>query len=246
MEKQADSNFFPNWNLYDSCWCLCNDWTCDHKVSIVLPTKASIIIALNTRTLLGKTKRQSCWRCRPHPFVLFLNCFLISKHKLNVLLDLRFRIPVSKTCGPFIDYENMSQIFMEGILKLKEGHVFWTIFTSFTKPAIVGGILLTMSVIVYYLRAKAHGQIAKVKLLKEMLYLEAKDKEFLLGNISRLAQGKELSFNFKEEEEQIVEEPDMPIDGFADRDWKYENNLARNLRLDFEHIPTTSGYTSAL
>lgn len=154
---------------------------------------------------------------------------------------------MSKTCGPFIEYEDMSSIFMEGILKLKEGHIFWKIFTSLTKPAIVGGILLTMSVIVYYLRARAQGQIAKVKLLKEMLYLEAKDKEFLLGNLSRLAQGKEISMNFREEDEdRISDEPDIPIDGFADRDWKFENNLARNLRLDFEHIPTTSGYTSAL
>lgn len=153
---------------------------------------------------------------------------------------------MSTTCGPFSEYENMSQIFMEGILKLKQDEVFWKICTSVTKPAIVGGILLTMCVIVYYLRAKAHGQIAKVKLLKEMLYLEAKDKEFLLGNISRLAQGKDISFNFHEDEDPVTEEPEMPIDGFADSDWKYENNLARNLRLDFEHIPTTSGYTSAL
>lgn len=79
-----------------------------------------------------------------------------------------------------------------------------------------------------------------------MLYLEAKDKEFLLGNISRLAQGKDLSLTFHEGEEREVEEPEMPIDGYADDTWKYENNLARNLRLDFEHIPTTSGYTSAL
>lgn len=137
---------------------------------------------------------------------------------------------------------------MEGILKLKEGHIFWKIFTSLTKPAIVGGILLFMCVMVYYLRAKAQGQIAKVKLLKEMLYLEAKDKEFLLGNISRLAQGKDLSLTLQEgeEEKEEPEEPEMPIDGFADATWKYENNLARNLRLDFEHIPTTSNYTSAL
>lgn len=137
----------------------------------------------------------------------------------------------------------MSQIFMEGILKLKEGQVFWKIFTSFTKPAFVGGILLTMCVTVYYLRAKAHSQIAKVKLLKEMLYLEAKDKEFLLGNISRLSQGKNLALNLHDDEDH-TSEPEMPIDGFADDDWKFENNLARNLRLDFEHIPTTSGYTS--
>lgn len=100
-----------------------------------------------------------------------------------------------------------------------------------------------MCVSVYYLRAKAHSQIAKVKLLKEMLYLEAKDKEFLLGNISRLSQGKSLALNLHEEEDH-VSEPEMPLDGFADDDWKFENNLARNLRLDFEHIPTTSGYTS--
>lgn len=153
---------------------------------------------------------------------------------------------MSHTCGPFKKYDDMSQIFIEGILKLKEGHIFWKIFTSLTKPAIVGGILLFMSVMVYYLRAKAQGQIAKVKLLKEMLYLEAKDKEFLLGNISRLAQGKDLSLTFQEGGEREPEEPEMPIDGFADETWKYENNLARNLRLDFEHIPTTSGYTSAL
>ncbi|KAL7027024.1 hypothetical protein ACKWTF_005263 [Chironomus riparius] len=153
------------------------------------------------------------------------------------------KIPVSKTCGPFRNYTDISEIFMDGILKLKEGQFFWKIFTSFTKPAFVGGILLTMCVSVYYLRAKAHGQIAKVKLLKEMLYLEAKDKEFLLGNISRLAQGKSLSMNLHYEDDHISE-PEMPIDGFADDDWKYENNLVRNLRLDFEHIPTTSGYTS--
>ncbi|CAO1412107.1 unnamed protein product [Diamesa hyperborea] len=156
-------------------------------------------------------------------------------------------IPVSKDCGPFRNYGVIFTILMEGILKLKEGHIFWKIVTSLTKPGVVGGILLTFCVIVYYLRAKANAQISRVKLLKQMLYMEAKDKEFLLGNISRLAQGKELSFNLNDDEELIMQEPEIPIDGFAESNetWKYENNLARNLRLDFEHIPTTSGYTSA-
>lgn len=43
-----------------------------------------------------------------------------------------------------------------------------------------------MSVLVYYLRAKSKAHIAMVKLLKEMLYLEGKDKEFLLANIKKL------------------------------------------------------------
>lgn len=33
-----------------------------------------------------------------------------------------------------------------------------------------------------------------VKLLKEMLYLEAKDKEFLLTNITRVTQGKGITY----------------------------------------------------
>lgn len=46
------------------------------------------------------------------------------------------------------------------------------------------------SVLVYYLRSKSMARIAMVKLLKDMLYLEAKDKEFLLTNITRVTQGK--------------------------------------------------------
>lgn len=45
------------------------------------------------------------------------------------------------------------------------------------------------SVLVYYLRSKSKARIAMVKLLKEMLIIEAKDKEFLLVNITRVSQG---------------------------------------------------------
>jgi len=38
----------------------------------------------------------------------------------------------------------MFQIFIEGILALKEGNVFWQIIMSITKPAVIAGILLTM------------------------------------------------------------------------------------------------------
>lgn len=45
-----------------------------------------------------------------------------------------------------------------------------------------------VSVLVYYLRSKSRARIEMVKLLKEMLYIEAKDKEFLLANITRVTQ----------------------------------------------------------
>lgn len=44
------------------------------------------------------------------------------------------------------------------------------------------------SVLVYYIRSKSKARIAMVKMLKQMIYIEAKDKEFLLGKITRVTQ----------------------------------------------------------
>lgn len=44
------------------------------------------------------------------------------------------------------------------------------------------------SVLVYYLRSKSKARIEMVKLLKQMLFIEAKDKEFLLANITRVTE----------------------------------------------------------
>lgn len=46
------------------------------------------------------------------------------------------------------------------------------------------------SVGVYYLRSKSKARIGMVKILKEMLSLEAMDKAFLLSNITHITQGK--------------------------------------------------------
>lgn len=105
------------------------------------------------------------------------------------------QIIVSKSCGPFRGKGYMFGILTDGILQLKEEHLFWRIITVIAKPAVVGGILIAMGVLVYYLRAKAKAQIAMVKLLKEMLFFEGQDKEFLLSNISRVTQGKEWLFD---------------------------------------------------
>jgi transmembrane channel-like protein len=105
-----------------------------------------------------------------------------------------FRVKSSEVCGPFRDHEYMYQVFMEGILRLKHDQLFFRILISVTKPAVVGGVILTLCVIVYYLRAKSRAQIAMVGLLREMLFFEAKDKEFLLSNITKLTHGKEWLF----------------------------------------------------
>uniref|UniRef100_A0A182QU36 TMC domain-containing protein n=1 Tax=Anopheles farauti TaxID=69004 RepID=A0A182QU36_9DIPT len=145
------------------------------------------------------------------------------------------QVPVTDTCGPFRGTQYMYQLFMQGILKLREEHLFWRVFVYITKPAIIGGVLLTMGVATYYLRAKSRAQIAKVKLLKELLCMEAKDKEFLLANLSKVARGKECT---EHAQQQLAERIELVagarLNGTADKyytdpcaTWRYEDSPRR-------------------
>lgn len=93
-----------------------------------------------------------------------------------------------------------------------QNHFLWQLIMFLIRPAAIGLLLLTLwqvfiltlissvfeliviftfsshSGLVYYLRSKSKARIEMVKLLKEMLYIEAKDKEFLLANITRVTQ----------------------------------------------------------
>jgi len=127
-------------------------------------------------------------------------------------------VQVSELCGPFRGHDFMFQVFVEGMLELRDGHWFWRLILIVTKPAVIGGILLLMCVIVYYLRSKSKARIAMVKLLKEMLQLEAKDKEFLLSNITRITEGKDWLYdhiNFDDPKDVNIENSST---------WNYKNN----------------------
>lgn len=84
----------------------------------------------------------------------------------------------------------MYQILVDGILELREENMVWRILMLITRPAIMGGLLLAMCVIIYYLRAKSKSRIAMVSILKDMLYLEAKDKEHLRALTDKETNGK--------------------------------------------------------
>uniref|UniRef100_A0A8D8DI82 Transmembrane channel-like protein 5 n=1 Tax=Culex pipiens TaxID=7175 RepID=A0A8D8DI82_CULPI len=156
------------------------------------------------------------------------------------------KVPVSDVCGPFRGNQYMYKLFMEGILKLRQEHIFWKIFVYVTKPAIIGGVLLTMGVITYYLRAKSKAQIAKVKLLKELLCMEAKDKEFLLANISKITRGKEWNFDKdllngrKNSADKYYSDPSATW-RYADSPRKISGNSVLHAG-DEEGVPTSSGY----
>lgn len=84
----------------------------------------------------------------------------------------------------------MYQILVDGILELREENMVWRIIMLITRPAVMGGVLLAMCVIIYYLRAKSKSRIAMVSILKDMLYLEAKDKEHLRALTDKETNGK--------------------------------------------------------
>lgn len=115
--------------------------------------------------------------------------------KLFSLSLLTFRLPMSAQCGPFRDSGYMFQIFIDGVLKLRENQTVWRILTLLVRPAAVGIMLVTLSALVYYLRAKSSARRLMVKLLKEMIYLEAKDKEFLLNRIISVSKNRDWSLS---------------------------------------------------
>ncbi|XP_004535121.1 transmembrane channel-like protein 1 [Ceratitis capitata] len=115
---------------------------------------------------------------------------------LGVILTLGFimtQLPMSSQCGPFRDSGYMFQIFIDGVLQLRENQTLWRLLTLLVRPAAVGLMLVIMSTLVYYLRAKSRARRLMVKLLKEMIYLEAKDKEFLLNRIMNITKNRDSS-----------------------------------------------------
>lgn len=137
------------------------------------------------------------------------------------------RTNVSQTCGPFRGRKEMFEVVTNEINSLKHENFFWTIVASLTKPAVVAGILLTMCVIVYYLRAKSRAHRTMVKILKEMLYLESKDKEFLLENIKKLTQDAGFIFD---EPEQVQQGSSEKVDRFPTNipntsKWTFDSNI---------------------
>ncbi|GLH12232.1 TMC5_1 protein, partial [Gryllus bimaculatus] len=91
-------------------------------------------------------------------------------------------------CGPFRGYPSMYEMILEEIFQLKQDHAIIKVFVYITKPGVVAGILIGI-VVVYYLRAQSQAHIHMVDILREMLHLEAKDKDFLLSNITKVSEG---------------------------------------------------------
>ncbi|KAF2879289.1 hypothetical protein ILUMI_26881 [Ignelater luminosus] len=121
----------------------------------------------------------------------------------------------TSSCGPFGSYEYIYEIIIKGILQLEQSSTFWKILIYLVKPGTIALILVAMCVIVYYLRAKAYAQKDMVNILKNMLVLEAKDKEFLLENISKVTEG-QWQYNLHEQSPENWDSHDNSVSSKAE------------------------------
>ncbi|RVE40160.1 hypothetical protein evm_015190 [Chilo suppressalis] len=77
----------------------------------------------------------------------------------------------------------------EGVLGLARRPTLRRALAFLTRPGVIGSLLLALCVAVYYMRARARAQQSMVRMLRQMLLLQAKDKDFLLAAISKVSNG---------------------------------------------------------
>ncbi|XP_041978331.1 transmembrane channel-like protein 7 [Aricia agestis] len=92
-------------------------------------------------------------------------------------------------CGPFTGYSAVYELVTQDVLRLSSRRVLRATLAAATRPAAIAALLLALCVAVYFVRAKSQAQRSMVALLRQMLVLQAQDKDFLLGAIEKVSKG---------------------------------------------------------
>ncbi|XP_069692484.1 transmembrane channel-like protein 7 isoform X2 [Periplaneta americana] len=138
---------------------------------------------------------------------LFLVLSFIATLVVLILLGYIITQVEASSCGPFRTYTFPYELILDVFQLDEENDGFVQFIRFLIKPGVTAGILLAMCVGVYYLRATSNAHMSMVRLLREMLVLEAKDKEFLLSSISKVTEGQWI-YNLKTDK---TSEPDWMI-----------------------------------
>ncbi|XP_071443918.1 transmembrane channel-like protein 7 [Hetaerina americana] len=158
----------------------------------------SLIIAVKTFLTFYIKKIGLMYHCQPsakawraaQTETIFLILSFLSLFGILFALGFMFTRVPSSDCGPFKGYEYMYQMVVIEIFSILEESFTWKMLSYAMRPGVVGCVLVSMCVGIYYLRAVAMARVKMVKILREMLVLEAKDKEYLLANIFSITEGK--------------------------------------------------------
>ncbi|KAJ8730379.1 hypothetical protein PYW07_017417 [Mythimna separata] len=158
-----------------------------------------LVIAVTLKLLLLFYIKKECalracqparkvWRAAQTQTVLYMFVTLSLFTTLFGVGSLFFRTS-SHACGPFRGYDYVYGVLSEGVLRLSDRHTARNVLTFIVRPGVIGFLMLFLSVAVYYMRAKALAQRSMVDILRHMLVLQAKDKDFLLTAIANVSNG---------------------------------------------------------
>ncbi|XP_038212143.1 transmembrane channel-like protein 5 [Zerene cesonia] len=95
----------------------------------------------------------------------------------------------SHSCGPFQQYATVLSLVGEGLLGLSERPALARVLAFIVRPGVIGFLFVALCVCVYYMRARSLAQRSMAALLRRMLVLQAKDKDFLLTAIAKVSNG---------------------------------------------------------
>lgn len=137
-------------------------------------------------TLYNCQPASRSWRASQTQTVFLILTFLSLLAAVITYVYLISYVNLSEECGPF--HKKMSDLIVDKMLSLEKGHIIWKILFFVTKPGVVGIILTGMVFLAFYIRSKAAAHAEMIELLKDMLVIEAEDKEFLLTNIAKITE----------------------------------------------------------
>ncbi|XP_037293661.1 transmembrane channel-like protein 6 isoform X2 [Manduca sexta] len=127
------------------------------------------------------------WRAAQTQTVLYM---LITLSLFVALFSLGTTFLGSESrCGAFSSYSSVVGVLTVGALRLHEREAARRVLAFLLRPGFIAFLLLFLSVSVYYVRARARAQASVVRILRRMLLLQAKDKDFLLDAIAKVSNG---------------------------------------------------------
>ncbi|CAH0719657.1 unnamed protein product, partial [Brenthis ino] len=127
----------------------------------------------------------------------------------------------SPACGPLRRFPRVFEVVSEGLLRLSQRAALRAALAFATRPGPIAFVMLALCVAVYTMRARSMAQRSIVGMLRHMLRLQAKDKDFLLSAIEKVSNGEWL-YSPKPENE-----------GPESHTWKYVQEVRK---------PSNAGY----
>ncbi|XP_060802989.1 transmembrane channel-like protein 3 [Amyelois transitella] len=150
--------------------------------------KLLLLFYIKRLTLKTCQPARKVWRAAQTQTVLYMLVTLSLFTTLFVIGSVFIGMP-SQQCGPFRSHSRVYEVLSEGVLHLSHHPTAHAAITFLTRPGVIAFSLLFLCVAVYYMRARAEAQRSMVAILRHMLVLQAKDKDFLLGAIDKVSNG---------------------------------------------------------